>query len=658
MINQFFEINEPVIFFIYGLAFFTLGLSVVLQSRKYSQLEIARYLPWLAVFGMTHGLTEWGYLFIPIQARYLPSSVVQVLNLVQLFLMSVSFVALFQFGLSLTVPDTYDQRWRWVPTLAMTVLWLVVLSINNMVEPFSLAHLRITGEIWVRVLLGFPGSLLSGVGFLRQSRRVRDMALPRIATYMSRVAYLFFAYALLSGLITPPHDILWTRWLHDQIFSSTLGFPVPLLRSIIGMGLTYFIRLSQEVFVVETDRRLEAAERQKYEIADRDRTILNAVALTVTRPLGMQEMLRDALICVLEELGIPAGWITMPDSEGRMHIVCQLHIPEPVLSCNGGVEGCLCHYVMETREVSPPLETYFCPPMSTLEIDGMPLQHGVSVPLVARDNSLGVLNLMNSKGQPFDEGDWGLLKAIGRQIGVAIENISLYEEIRKKDALRGRLLDKIITAQEEERRRVARDLHDQLGQELSGLSMTIGAAATALPADPERAVTILEDASEIATSMMGTLRSIILDLRPAALDDLGLVQALRRYSNHISRRAGLKISVIAEGLQGRLPPQLETVVFRILQEAIMNVALHAKASRVEISLRRVDSRLHVTVSDDGQGFVPSSVLPSDESGRGWGLLGMQERAALFDGAVEIKSAPGAGTTIVVDLPLGTKESSS
>jgi signal transduction histidine kinase len=653
MLHQFFQVNEPVVFFIYGLAFFTLGLSVTLQTRKYSRLEMARHLPWLALFGITHGLTEWGYLFIPIQSRYLGPLVIEWLDVLQLCLMALSFAALFQFGLNLVLPEDCPRHWRWAPTVLLLVMWLVVLFVNNFIEPFTPAHLRITGEIWIRVLLGFPGSLLSAIGFLRQSRRVRDMDMPHIATYMTRVAELFVAYALLSGLITPPHDILWTRWLHDRSFDNILGIPIPFFRSLIGIGLTYFIRLSQEVFVVETDRQLESAERQKYEIADRDRKILNAVALTVTRPLDLDEILEDALNCVLAELGLPAGWINLFDQRETLRTACSQNLRPSAgaLTCRRKGARCLCWHVMETQRASPPTGHCHCLEVPVMQDGEEYLHHSASIPLIARDKPLGTLNLMSSAEHVFAEEEWGLLTAIGRQIGVAIENVRLYKELHRKDALRGRLLDKVITAQEEERRRIARELHDQLGQDIGGLSMTIGAAITALPGDPGRAAAILEDTSEIVSSMLGTLRSLILDLRPAALDDLGLIQALRRYCGYLSHRSGLEITVSAHGFHGRLPPQVETTVFRIAQEALANAALHSEASHAYVDIQCSDSLLRATVSDDGHGFSLGEVLPPDETGRGWGLVGMQERAALFGGRVEIQSRPNAGTEVTVYIPL-------
>jgi len=660
MIYAFFRVNESVVFFIYGLAFFTLGLSVTLQTRKYSRLEMAQHLPWLAVFGITHGLTEWGYLFIPIQARYLSPAVIQGLDLLQLGLMSFSFVALFQFGLNLVVPKHFSNRWRWAPTVAMFLLWVGILTINNLLEPFTPTHLRITGEIWLRIVLGFPGSLLSALGFLRQSRKTREMGLPHIASYMSRLAFLFVAYGLLSGLLTPPHDILWTRWLYDRMLDNVLGIPIPFFRSLIGIGMAYFIRLSQEVFVVETDRRLETAERQKYEVADRDRKILNAVALTVTRPLELPELLDDALRCVLVELKLPAGWINMPGPGGELRTTCQQGLSTDFVAttCETPREICLCRQVMKTRQASTPKPGQQCLRAAPGETRENQPAHGVSIPLVARDNALGVLNLMSAGEWRLVPEESGLLTAIGRQIGVAVENARLYKEVRRKDALRGQLLDKVITAQEEERRRVARELHDQLGQDLSGLSMNIGAATTALPASPERAASILRDTSEIVSAMLGTLRSLILDLRPAALDDLGLAQALRRYGGYVSLRSGMQISIVCDNQRSRLPPQVETAAFRITQEALINASLHSQGTEATVDINHIDSHLRIVVSDNGKGFAPDTVLPPDENGRGWGLLGMQERAALFGGTVEVESAQGKGTRIIVDIPLENQEGSS
>ncbi|MBI4786835.1 MAG: HAMP domain-containing protein [Chloroflexi bacterium] len=225
----------------------------------------------------------------------------------------------------------------------------------------------------------------------------------------------------------------------------------------------------------------------------------------------------------------------------------------------------------------------------------------------------------------------------------------LNEELRRKETLRGHLMSKLITAQEEERKRIARDLHDQLGQALSAMTMGMEAAERALPPSQEGLRERLQHAKLLATRALEQTHALILDLRPVALDDLGLIAAMRSYADeHLApRRIEMQVSV--RGVTRRLAPELEIALFRIVQEAINNIAHHANARHVNLSLEFGDASVQVVVADDGRGFDPAAVL-GNSHGRGFGLLGIQERATLVEGSVEIDSQPGRGTRIMIVMP--------
>ncbi|MBI5304489.1 MAG: HAMP domain-containing protein [Chloroflexi bacterium] len=226
----------------------------------------------------------------------------------------------------------------------------------------------------------------------------------------------------------------------------------------------------------------------------------------------------------------------------------------------------------------------------------------------------------------------------------------LNEELRRKENLRGQLLAKLISAQEEERKRVARDLHDQLGQALSAMTMGMEAAEGALPPQLDGLKERLLNAKILATRALEQTHELILDLRPIVLDDLGLIAAMRSYAEEHLVPRGVAVQVTVHGTARRLPPELEIALFRIAQEAINNIANHAAAQHVELALEFRDAAVQVVVQDDGRGFDPTTVFNSDKDGRGFGLLGMQERATLADGAFEIVSHPGRGTRIVITMP--------
>ena len=224
-------------------------------------------------------------------------------------------------------------------------------------------------------------------------------------------------------------------------------------------------------------------------------------------------------------------------------------------------------------------------------------------------------------------------------------------ELQQKEEVRAHLLARVIAAQEEERKRVARELHDETGQSLSAVLMGLGSAVEALPRDPVKTGEILDDVREVAVQTLESVRQIILGLRPALLDDLGLAPALRRVAEDLAKHSSVHIEVFANGVDRRLPSEVETVLFRILQEGMNNVARHSKAQRAVLRLERGEAEVRAVLEDDGVGFDVAEATAHLESGCGLGLVGMRERALLLGGAMIIDSAPGHGTRLNVRLPL-------
>ena len=232
-----------------------------------------------------------------------------------------------------------------------------------------------------------------------------------------------------------------------------------------------------------------------------------------------------------------------------------------------------------------------------------------------------------------------------------VENKQLYDELQHKEALRGQLLEKLNNAQEEERKRIARELHDQLGQVLSAAAMEMDAAERALPLEQAVLKQRLRHAGSVAARAVDQVHELILDLRPMVLEDLGLIAAVRSYAEHHLTPRGVEVKVVVSGMAKRLPPRIEITLFRIVQEAINNIANHAAAQHMRLVLEFHDSFVRVTVHDDGCGFDAAAVFDSEDHGRGLGLLGMQERATLAGGAFQIESQPTQGTRIIVTMPI-------
>ena len=261
-----------------------------------------------------------------------------------------------------------------------------------------------------------------------------------------------------------------------------------------------------------------------------------------------------------------------------------------------------------------------------------------------------MLNVAAGAGRSFSTEDMSMLLAIGSEIGVSVENARLWEELRLKDIMRGILLAKVISAQEEERRRIARELHDETSQSLA--SLRVGLQGVQRARNPAELQQRLNDLDHLTGSILDELHRLARELRPSVLDDLGLVPALERYIAEYSQRFAIVADLETGRLsEQRLPPAIETALYRIIQEALTNVARHASAANVSVLLRHTPGSVLAMVEDDGQGFDATLREHPEPSDRHLGLFGMQERAVLLGGTLTVESAPGRGTTIVVRVPV-------
>jgi signal transduction histidine kinase len=274
------------------------------------------------------------------------------------------------------------------------------------------------------------------------------------------------------------------------------------------------------------------------------------------------------------------------------------------------------------------------------------------VPLRTKEQVTGVVYVDNRmEAEIFLPADLELLTSIASSAAIAIENARLHQE---RVAMMRQQLARVTAAQEEERGRIARELHDGIGPALASMSLRLRALLEVLEGADQAATAAaaaeIEELAGLASDQVRDIRRLIYDLRPAALDELGLVPALRDYLLRQQRERGLQIGLRAEEGK-RLPSPIETALFRFVQEAVNNAAKHASAEAVQVSLAREGGGVRLRVADDGVGFDPQA----PRSSRHVGLWSMRERVEQLGGAFELHSAPGQGTTLMAWVPLGEEE---
>lgn len=207
------------------------------------------------------------------------------------------------------------------------------------------------------------------------------------------------------------------------------------------------------------------------------------------------------------------------------------------------------------------------------------------------------------------------------------------------------------TVKEEERRRIARDLHDETSQVVASLSAHLEAAANVLPETSVKAKTLLKKARELSTSILDELHKVIYELHPFLLDDVGLVATVESLIDNDLKTSGLNVGLKTKGKTRRLSPEKELTLFRVIQEALGNIVRHAKAKNVTVSFTFQRDTLKVQIIDDGIGFDVERATDVKERPRGLGILGMRERTGLINGTMSIHARPGKGTEITIDVPL-------
>ena len=270
-------------------------------------------------------------------------------------------------------------------------------------------------------------------------------------------------------------------------------------------------------------------------------------------------------------------------------------------------------------------------------VRGFGARTGLWVPLVARSVTIGLIAVHDKRGTDprFNDNDLRLAETFASRAAVAVD---LSQRIAR-DALR-----RIVAAQELERRRLARELHDETGQALSSILLGLKALDEKVEGDAAREA--VSGVRELVVATLQDVRRLAIELRPKVLDDFGLVPALERLTETFGAQTGIVVRFESGLVDDRLPTEVETALYRIVQESLTNIVKHSRARNISIVLVRKPGAVAAVIEDDGQGFDPAAVRED-----GFGLEGMRERVGLLDGQLRIESTEGSGTTLVAEVPL-------
>ncbi len=263
-------------------------------------------------------------------------------------------------------------------------------------------------------------------------------------------------------------------------------------------------------------------------------------------------------------------------------------------------------------------------------------KHSLRLPAGSPDEIGQLANAFNEMGQRVE--------------AEGAENQALSKHLAHQNKLRGQLFKKLLTAQEDERKRLAREIHDQLGQSMSGLAFQAEVLQRFLPPGSKQASSQLNQIMDLIKTTTDSMYALILALRPSVLDDLGLAVALRSHAERVFNGTGIAYKINTQAFEDRLPSEMEIAIYRLFQEALNNIIRHASSKHVTLRLVRHADAFEGQIEDDGRGFNPEQINTYRDQPRGLGLLGMRERVEQFGGTLDISSKYGQGTIIKFSIP--------
>lgn len=694
-LSTFLENNLTLIYFFYGLAFFCMGLLVWIESGRASSFRLAQAMGPLAGFGLVHGLHEWFEMFQRLGAAgtaNIPAWLL--LDEVRVAHLAFSFALLVVFGIRLIYLSRRDDSptehiFAYMAAGGLLGIWVISLVLTNWIYQPAPDEFIAAGDALSRYILGIPGAMLASWAIVLEQRTFRRLEMPDTGRDLLRAALALFIYGVFGQAFPKASFLFPANVVNSELFAQLFGIPIQLFRLLMAALIAIFIVRAVRAFEVERQRNLARANEERLaaqeealaiqaqsrreteklnaelQTAVHDLSLLFDLSRTLAASLDRDALLNQAMQQICHSLPYVETSLVILRNRPDEPLRCQTHAGYQALPQRGTPS---CHeaqiLVGQTLQTGHPAIFVDGVPVSLPLINGgqeraisdsqLPLGNCLlGFPLGDVDLVCGGLVLgLKPEMTLLRQRDLYLLETIASQLTIAIENATRYGESQARETLRGELLHQVVSAQERERQRIARELHDGTGQALTALGLGFAAASENVQRKPELAAAQLAELKTMSTQALQELRDLIRDLRPSLLDDLGLVPALQSQVQSFADRTGVKADFVLNGRRQRMQPEIETILFRIAQEALNNVAKHARATHVTVTVGFADSLLSLEVRDNGRGFDPKTVFEAPDVGRQvWGLLGMQERVALVGGSCMVHSRPGQGTAVQVSIPI-------
>ncbi len=696
-ITAFFEQKQNIIivFFLYGLAFYSMGLALMLASRRASKFRLADAIQPLAGFALLHSANEWLQMLEKILQLAGSTPMPLVFHILRVSLLVASFVMLVIFGVMLSTPADVTLRQVWGSISVLFGFWVLNVLIVTVVYQLSLSDVLVVSDILARYILAIPGSLFSAWALLKQRRTFRLHQLPQFGRDLAICAFALIGYGVVGQFFVEKTFLFPSNVINSALLFSWVGIPVQLLRGGFVTIIAIFMVRALNIFEIEQQHKLHEAQQAKIDaqraaidserrrnhekdalnqalqLKTQELSVLLEVSTLLALPLSPAEKRRQVLQAIIDSLTFPdAGMLilsTTPPSEISVDTTIGFSPPDTgsALYDTAKTLGAqciesgkvICHHHNERQWLFDPhnieKQNACRQAASPLVILGLPLRSKKGI-----IGSLVLAQIEPEPAQSLPAAEFNLMLSISQQLGMSIENVRLRQDIEQHEEILSALLDRVVEAQEHERKRIARELHDATGQSLSAIGMGLRGVEAMLEQKPDVAMSHLQQLKKYSADALGELRRIIANLRPSQLDDLGLEPTIRWYVHKFEAQYTLPVQMEIAYTPQALSADEETALFRIMQEALTNIAKHAQAQSVFVSLQEDDETISLVVADDGIGFNTDDILHCIGGGNGWGLLGIQERVQLLGGDCRIISAPERGTQLHVDIPLEKKAHTS